>query len=184
MNISSDDRRRNTRLRIGRLCTPTPRKWPAELSEFYAYLANRHPAIDWEFVGCPPQLQAAIQSACHGQATFYEASWAARSHLWSWDAMLYHHPTLTESFGRTVAESARTGCIPIVDDRGGFSEQLQALNLRGCRSWSDFSLEIQALQDPLARNATAIRIQKLANELFSLRAFGQRVQALIHQLNS
>lgn len=182
-NATSYDRHRNTRLRIGRLCTPTVRKWPAELPEFYAYLAKLHSRIDWEFVGCPLELQPALQSACQGQAIFHEASWAARTYFWSWDAMLYHHPMLTESFGRTVAESARTGCIPIVDDRGGFSEQLQALNLRGCRSWSDFSEEVGALQDPLGRQATSIRIRELADEQFSLRAFGQRVQALIHRLN-
>ena len=183
-NPSSFDRTLNPRLKVGRLCTPTNRKWPKDLPQFYSSLAQRHSEIDWEFVGCPLALQPILLTACQGRATFHSAGWDARSLFWSWDAMLYHHPTLTESFGRTVAEAARAGCIPIVDDRGGFTEQLRSLNLCGCSSWSDFSVQLTAIQEPPLRRAISSTIQKLADEQFSIRAFGQRIQSLLPRLNS
>lgn len=184
LNPGSVDRNRNPRLKVGRLCTPSTRKWPHVLPQFYAYLTQQHPNIDWEFVGCPVSLQPALLAACQGRATFHSADWAARSLFWSWDVMLYHHPTLTESFGRTVAEAARTGCIPIVDDRGGFIEQLRTLNLRGCRSWSDFSGQLDALQERQLRQEISTSIQHQADEQFSIRAFGQRIQTLLPRLSS
>lgn len=184
LNPEAFDRTRNTRLKVGRLCTPSTRKWPKDLPQFYSYLAQRHSEVDWEFVGCPLALQPLLMAACQGRATFHAASWAARSLLWAWDAMLYHHPTLTESFGRTVAEAARTGCIPIVDDCGGFTEQLRTLELQGCRSWSDFSAQLSVIQAPQLRHSISTNIQHRADEQFSIRAFGQRIQSLLPRLSS
>ncbi len=167
------------RLRIGRICTPTLRKWPDTLPEFYSQLARRHPQVDWDFVGCPGTMQPPLLAACEGRATFLPAGWLARSHVWEWDALLYHHPSLTESFGRTVAEAARAGCIPIVDQRGGFVEQLEALGVSGCHAWPDFSHAISAITDPDTRRRTAESIRQRANEQFSLAAFGQRMHSLI-----
>lgn len=167
------------RLRIGRICTPTTRKWPDSLIEFYTQLAGQHPHVDWDFVGCPCALHSRLQTACHRRATFLAAEWSARSHVWNWDAILYHHPTLTESFGRTVADAARTGCIPIVDDRGGFTEQLAALGRRGCRTVAEFSDAIEQLSIPSNRQHESERIRHLANEYFSLASFGERLRTLI-----
>lgn len=167
------------RLRIGRICTPTARKWPDSLPAFYAQLAAQHPYVDWEFVGCPTAMQAVLLSACGGRATFHPAGWQARSHVWHWDALLYHHPTLTESFGRTVAEAARAGCIPIVDARGGFIEQCQVLGSRACRTPTEFSDAITELSDPGVRQRLSVSIQWAANEHFSLARFGIRLRSLI-----
>ena len=172
------------RLRIGRICTPTARKWPDTLPEFYTRLANQHPLVDWDFVGCPLTMQPLLHAACQGRATFHPAGWLARSHVWDWDALLYHHPTLTESFGRTVAEAARAGCIPIVDARGGFVEQVETLGGHSCETWSDFSDAIAELSHPLARQSLSESLREKANAHFSLSAFGQRLQALIGQLTS
>ena len=166
------------RLRIGRICTPTARKWPDSLPAFYSQLSAQHPHVDWEFVGCPQAMQSVLQSACCGRATFHPAGWLARSHVWNWDALLYHHPTLTESFGRTVAEAARAGCIPIVDDRGGFSEQCTILGSRGCRTSADFGIAITELSDPALRHRLSQSIQQQANEHFSLTRFGARLRSL------
>lgn len=106
----------------------------------------------------------------------------SRSRLSDWDALLYHHPDLTESFGRTVAEAARVGCIPIVDDRGGFSEQLQTLGLTGCRSVEQFSEAIDRLSCLLSRVELSRAIQKRADAEFSLRAFGHRLRTCIQDL--
>ncbi len=171
--------REERRLRIGRICTPTARKWPDSLPAFYSELATQHPHVDWEFVGCPAAMQSVLKSACGSQATFHPAGWQARSHVWHWDALLYHHPTLTESFGRTVAEAARAGCIPIVDDRGGFSEQCIILGSRGCRTSTDFGDAITELSDPDFRQRLSQSVQQRANEHFSLARFGARLRSLI-----
>ncbi len=132
---------------VGRLCTPTRRKWPVELVAFYAELAQRHPEVSWEFVGCPDTLQSPLNAACGGRAQFFPASWSARDRLWHWDALLYHHPTLTESFGRTAAEALRAGCIPIVDRRGGFIEQIAEGCGHLCTSIEEFSAALGTLDD-------------------------------------
>ncbi len=167
------------RLRIGRICTPTARKWPDSLPAFYAHLATQHPHVDWEFVGCPTAMQAQLQTACCGRATFFPAGWLARSHVWHWDALLYHHPTLTESFGRTVAEAARAGCLPIVDHRGGFIEQLEVLGGRGCHNRSEFADAIAELSDSESRQRLSESITHKAHEHFSLARFGTRLRSLI-----
>lgn len=109
---------------VGRLCTPQSRKWPPDLPDFYRTLSAQFPRVEWEFVGCPGSQRARYAAACNGRVRFLDAGWPSRAHLHSWDALLYHHPTLTESFGRTGAEALRSGCIPILDNRGGFVEQL------------------------------------------------------------
>lgn len=170
------------RLRIGRICTPSMRKWPEALLAFYAELATRHPQIDWEFIGCPVALQPRLHTACRGQARFIRPSWQARSYLWEWDALLYHHPTLTESFGRTLAEAARAGCVPIVDQRGGFVEQLEVVSGFGCRSLREFSHAIDALGEVSSRRTLSHQIQQQANTVFSLSAFSHRLSTLVDRM--
>lgn len=162
-------------LRIGRICTPSRRKWPESLVEFYAVLASRHPNVQWEFVGCPDELRSKLLMACQLRAVFQKASWGARSAFWKWDALLYHHPTLVETFGRTAAEAARAGCIPIVDDCGGFQEQLRVLGGFGCRSIQDFSAALTQLADVTTRIKLATTLQQRAEAHFSLRAFRERI---------
>ena len=176
--------RGSDRLRIGRICTPSLRKWPDTLPVFYSHLASRHPQVDWEFVGCPISMQSPLQAACRGQATFYASGWNARSLLWDWDALLYHHPSLTESFGRTLAEAARAGCVPIVDQRGGFSEQLDIISGMGCRTLAEFSDSISALSDPEARRCLSQQVQSQANSTFSIEAFGRRMSLVVERLAS
>lgn len=170
------------RLRLGRICTPSIRKWPESLLEFYAELASRHPQVDWEFIGCPVVLQPRLLSACRGQAKFILPSWQARSYLWEWDALLYHHPTLTESFGRTLAEAARAGCVPIVDQRGGFVEQLEVVTGMGCRTWMEFSNAITVLGDVSVRRSLSQHVRQQASTAFSLAAFGRRFSDLVDRM--
>jgi len=170
------------RFRIGRICTPSNRKWPDSLPAFYSQLAKQHVDVDWDFVGCPSAMQPCLQSACQGRATFLPAGWLARSHLWDWDAFLYHHPTLTESFGRTLAEAARVGCIPIVDQRGGFAEQLAVVGGRGCRHEAEFSDAISELSDPESRLRLSEHVHRQANQMFSISAFSQRLGSLIARI--
>jgi glycosyltransferase involved in cell wall biosynthesis len=160
---------------IGRICTPQRRKWPDGIVEFYAGLANRFPNVQWEFVGCPPKLQPSLRDACGGKDFFLSASWTARSRLWHWDAMLYHHPTLTERFGRTVAESMRAGCVPIVDDTGGFREQVPEGCGYLCKKESDFSHALDQLMSPAHRWRISRDCRVHADEQFSLALFGKEI---------
>lgn len=110
---------------IGRLCTPTNRKWPTEeVLRFYCGLSDEFPQVWWAFVGCPQPMQAALSEACGGKAFFHPAGWFARGWLRVWDYMLYHNPRVPETFGRTCAEAMLAGCFPIVDPLGGFREQV------------------------------------------------------------
>lgn len=166
------DRRPSTGpLVIGRLCTPQPQKWPAAVVPFYRSLAARCPDVCWEFVGCPATRHAELSAACGGRAVFLPASWQARCHLWRWDVLLYHNAAVTESFGRTVAEAMRAGCIPVVDDRGGFTEQIPADGGFLCRSPADFAAAVHRLHDPAERRHRSRAGQIHADQRFSLTRF-------------
>lgn len=169
--LDGERRSLRERMRVGRLCTPTARKWPEEIVGFYRRLAQRCPEVDWEFVGCPPEMQGRLNESCAGRATFIPASWCARSRLRTWDALLYHHPQLTESFGRTAAESMRAGCIPIVDCRGGFAEQIAAGTGFLCEHEDEFSAALQSLSDPGVRLKMSRAALTHADEAFSLQRF-------------
>lgn len=167
---------------IGRLCTPQPRKWPAEIIPFYADLSQQFPGVRWEFVGCPRSLEPPLQEACQGRATFLAAGWEARRHFHRWHALLYHHPSLTESFGRTVAEAMLAGCLPIVDARGGFLEQIrQGETGFLCHSPADFSSALEELSPP--RRWTMSRSARQSAEAqFSLQTFAREFRLLLKSL--
>ncbi len=162
---------------IGRICTPQAKKWPALLVPFYRCLAERFPTVRWEFVGCPLDLQAALALACGGRVRYWTAGWDRRSLLTTWDALLHHQPDLPESFGRTVAEGMRVGCVPIVDAQGGFVEQLDAGGGFLCREVEDFSAAIDALQSPQRLRDVARTATGLANERWSLDRFARNLLA-------
>lgn len=160
---------------IGRINTPVARKWPADLIPFYAGLAARIPAATWEFVGAPPAMQNALATACRGRAVFHPAGWQARQHLGRWDVLLYHHPSLMESFGRTVAEAQRAGCVPVVDNQGGFVEQIESGTTGWlCDSEDNFAAALELLRDPVIRWRVAERGREAADDRCSLRRFAER----------
>jgi len=168
-----------TPLTVGRICTPTSQKWPAELVPFYSRLAADHSDIRWEFVGCPTNLQPALNTACNGRAIFHNATWQARQLFCHWNLFLYHHPTLAESFGRTVAEAMRSGCIPIVDNRGGFKEQITRESGCLCNSTDDFSRALSRLRNSEMRSAMSQACQQHADSTFSLATFRQNLLTLL-----
>lgn len=170
-----ESRRLRSSLVVGRICTPSSRKWPSELIPFYRELSDRHPDVRWEFVGCPAELQAKLSEAVRGRATFLPASFAVRSRYWNWDVLLYHHPTLTETFGRTVAEAMRAECVPVVDNRGGFREQIAAGTGFLCRDVTEFWEALSRLEDPGERHRRARHCRAHADEHFSLERFRKRL---------
>ncbi|QDT52167.1 Glycosyl transferases group 1 [Caulifigura coniformis] len=163
---------------VGRICTPTTAKWPASLTDFYADLAARLPWVWWEFVGCPAEFEPALHGSCNGRAAFHPAGWSARSHLARWDALLYHHPSMTESFGRVVAEAMRAGCVPIVDARGGFLEQVTPASGEVCASTTEFAEALGRLSEDGRRLAMAAEARRRGDELFSLASFRERLLRL------
>jgi len=164
---------------VGRLCTPTERKWTPEIVPLYRRLSARHRTIEWEFVGCPAPLVAPLSAACGGRATFHPSGANARRHLSRWDALLYHNPTLTESFGRTAAEAMRAGCVPIVDDRGGFREQITPATGFLCRSADDFAAALSALGSPGRRRQMSRAARCHADRRWSGAAFADRFLRLL-----
>jgi hypothetical protein len=162
---------------LGRLCTPIAQKWPSAAAEHCAALTAAAPHVRWEFVGCPESLQAEWSRAVAGRCRFFPASWSARSRYWRWDALLYHNPQVTESFGRTVAEAMRAGCVPIVDDRGGFIEQLADGGGALCRTLDDFLAAVERLHDPVQRTAWSATARTIADERWSLARFAQDLLA-------
>lgn len=168
-------------LRIGRICTPISKKWPRDLLPLYARLASQFPNVTWEFIGCPSEMQSRLLESCRGRAMFQPASWSARSRFWNWDAMLYHNPHVTESFGRTVAEAMRAGCVPIVDNRGGFREQVAAGCGFLCETLDDFAAAVSQLHSPSTQIEMSRRCRGHADERFSLATFRERLLAVFHR---
>lgn len=181
LDAGADRRHFDDELRIGRICTPTHRKWPDALIPFYRELSRRFPDVWWEFVGAPGKLQPQLTDACRGRVRFHPANWQARSHLQRWHALLYHHPNLTETFGRTVAEAMRAGCVPIVDDRGGFREQVDSgVNGFLAQERGQFMEGIAAVHDPSFRWHLSRQARARADTRFSLRTFADRLKQILH----
>ncbi len=165
----------------GRICTPVDRKWPRELLSFYDRLAKVHPQIDWAFVGCPKSLEHPLREACRGRAAFHRAEFHARRLLRGWHALVYHHPSLTETFGRTVAEAMHCGCVPVVDDKGGFREQIIAGAGYLCGDEGEFAVALEELLIPENWISQSQNCQSHADEHFSIRSFRQRLLAQLVQ---
>ncbi|WP_437204922.1 glycosyltransferase family 4 protein [Planctomicrobium sp. SH664] len=165
---------------IGRMCTPILKKWPLEIIKDYRQWANEHPRVFWEFVGAPEALRPQLSAACQERVRFWPAEWSARQHLHRWHALLYHHPTLTESFGRTCAEAMRSGCVPIVDARGGFLEQVESGESGFlCRATAEFSAAIKALCDPALRWTISRKAKAAADSRCSYAAFRQQLDEIL-----
>ncbi|MBX3450374.1 MAG: glycosyltransferase [Planctomycetaceae bacterium] len=157
---------------VGRLCTPTVAKWPREALELTAGLARQFPGVRWELVGCPNGQRTAWNEATQGRVAFWEAAWEARRHFWRWHALVYHNPAITETFGRTVAEAMRAGCVPIVDDRGGFREQVEPETGVLCRTDGEFAEALGRLQSRDDWRVMSDTAMQRANERFGLERFG------------
>jgi glycosyltransferase involved in cell wall biosynthesis len=164
---------------VGRICTPTARKWPEWQIPLYARWAAEFPEIYWEFVGCPHSQQAQLQQACRGRVNFHSASWQARGLLQHWDVLLYHQPALPESFGRVVAEALRAGCVPVVDDLGGFREIVTSTTGFLCRSETEFTAALAELHNPTTRRTYSRAARAQGDELYSLARFQQQLLPLL-----
>lgn len=158
---------------VGRICTPQARKWPPNVVPFYAELARRLPHVTWEFVGCPELLRGPLQTACRRRAAFHPAGWRQRSLMAGWDVLLYSNPSLPESFGRTVAEAMRVGCVPVVDRLGGFVEQVPDNVGFLCTGIDEFAAAVTRLSDITFRRRMSERGMIHANAHFSLNRFAR-----------
>lgn len=171
----TDDRALRDELRIGRLCTPRDTKWPADTPSLFDDLARAVPSARFEFVGCPSSMQPRLQQATRGRCCFVPASWQARERLVDWDLLVYSNRQLAESFGRTVAEAMRAGCVPVVDNQGGFVEQLRNGGGFLCGHTSDFVAAVRQMSDPFERRTISRQAVAKGEECFSLAAFRDRL---------
>ncbi|MCC7422014.1 MAG: glycosyltransferase, partial [Planctomycetaceae bacterium] len=114
------------RITLGRMSTAANKsKWEGAEAFYESLSLVMRSNYELEFVGAPESFEAnARQTFTLGRGSFHPASVAARRLLWTWAGMLYSSP-VEESYGRTVCESQRAGCIPIVDRKGGFIEQIR-----------------------------------------------------------
>ncbi len=167
--------RDQNRFVVGRICTPVDRKWPRELLGFYEQLAKAHPRIEWEFVGCPQSLELPLREACCGRVVFHRAEFHARRLMRTWHGLVYHHPSLSETFGRTVAEAMRCGCVPVVNDLGGFREQIIPDAGYLCEDVDAFAVALGELLIPERWISQSQNCQSHADEHFSIRSFRQRL---------
>ncbi|MEZ5943689.1 MAG: glycosyltransferase family 4 protein [Planctomycetaceae bacterium] len=169
----TEARHLRTSLKVGRICTPTARKWPPGLIDFYARATERFPEIDWEFVGTPEQLKDELRQVCRQRIEFIDPGWHVRTYLWDWDVMLNRQPQLPESFGRTAADAMRAGCIPVVDNQGGFPEQVNSDVGYLCSNDKEFLNALADLHHPDRRYQMSSHAQEYANANFSLSRFRQ-----------
>lgn len=176
-SVQPDTRALGERFVVGRICTPTARKWPGHLPDFYEALATRHPDLDWEFVGCPPAMQARMTEAVRGRCRFHPAEWQARRHLQRWHVLLYHQPDLPETFGRTCAEAMRQGTVPVVDALGGFVEQLPAGTGVLCTNEKAFGDALEELKNLEEWPVRSRACREVGEADFSLKAFRVRLLA-------
>ena len=175
------DARRPETLTIGRLCTPHPNKWPPSLLGFYATLAGCHAGVLWEFVGCPGEMRDSLTKACHGRARFHDPSRWARSLLWNWHAMIYTGGA--ETYGRTACEAQQAGCVPIVDDDGGFIEQVrEGVDGFLCDSPEEFCEAVGSLVDPDVRLRMSVSANDAGSSRGSMRRWASEFRGSIQEV--
>ena len=158
--IDRSDRSETCKLVIGKLCTPHSSKWDADDTvPFYGFLRDQHPDVHWEFVGCTSvELQQKLIERLGDSCTFHPASYTARSLMHTWDALVYYNPKVPESYGRTVCEAQRCGCISIVTNSGGFKEQItNGLDGYLCTEHEEFSSAIRYIKNDALRSEVAMQ---------------------------
>lgn len=99
-----------------RICTPTQRKWNAK--DWRPFVDQVVKKYSMTLIGFPENCSA--PEGCETEP----ASLIARSSFWMHRFLLYTS-SLPETYGRTVKEAQRCGCVPIVSDMGGFVEQIE-----------------------------------------------------------
>lgn len=82
---------------------------------------------------------------------------------------------IPESFGRTVAEAMRTGCVPIVDANGGFVEQVPPNTGFLSDKPMEFAAAIKRIQSVREREDISRNARIHADAAFSLAAFRVRL---------
>jgi len=116
-------------MKIARFCTPSPEKWKIEqVCELYSEAFSQFGSTcEFHFVGPSPRHSAMIEEIADdlkASVVSCDASTAMRSKLREWDVLLYSSDVV-ETYGRTVCEAQMCGCVPIVDNKGGFVEQIK-----------------------------------------------------------
>lgn len=109
---------------IGRHSRPERHKWPATRDDLLrVYPAD--PSIAVRLLGGGPELEALVGAYPDNWTVFPFNALDPRDFLRTVDFFVYyHHPDWVEAFGRTIAEAAASGAVPIVPEhfRDTFAE--------------------------------------------------------------
>lgn len=133
---------------VGRICTPNAGKWKSDdVLPVYRILSETHPELTYEFVGAPESIQSELWDLFGERVSFVDPSWKARERFNAWDMMLYS-TSVSETYGRTVCEAQRAGCVPIVTKLGGFIEQIKhGVDGFLCESIGDFDRAVTSVMN-------------------------------------
>ena len=114
-------------------------------------------------------------------AVFHEAGLAARGHLRRWHAMLYH-TEVTHAYGRTVCEAQQAGCVPVVDRRGGFVEQIDSGRTGYlCETVDDFAAALGELREAERRRRLTLAARQAGGRRGSLALWRRRFLQLCRE---
>lgn len=110
---------------IGRICTPSARKW--RLSDwtdvFAAVDADNRYLKSFHLIGATGEAIEWVHENIKSPVFVSNASPDARGFMSYWDVLL-NPTTIPESYGRVINESRRVGCVPVVSRIAGFVEQI------------------------------------------------------------
>ena len=160
---------------IGRLCTPTKEKWV--LDEFLPHLVacKGIPGVWFDLVGCPEAIKSTVQTSLDHKVSFFPCSFSARSLLHTWDCLVYT-ASQHETFGRTVREAQRCGCVPVVSNHSGLAEQVRDGHGFAVSSPQDvYNAVIRSKEDPGLKS----RCRDYGDQMGSLENWAHKFEAAI-----
>lgn len=160
---------------IGRLCTPTKEKWV--LDEFLPHLVacKNIPGVWFDLVGCPEAIKSTVQTSLDHKVSFFPCSFSARSLFHTWGCMVYT-ASQHETFGRTVREAQRCGCVPIVSNHSGLAEQVRDGHGFAVSSPQDvYNAVIRSKEDPSLKS----RCRDYGDQMGSLENWAKKFEAAI-----
>ncbi len=162
---------------VGRICTPHAGKWKEQdVLPVYRHLKETQPDLTYEFVGAPESIQGELWDLFGERVSFLRPSWKARERFNAWDMMIYS-TSVTETYGRTVCEAQRAGCVPIVSRLGGFIEQVRhGVDGYLCDNVSDFS---RAVISVLSGRIDRGRMIERGDARGSMRVFRDKILATL-----
>ena len=107
---------------VGRICTPTPKKWrEADVLPAIESLLKTEPDVRVHLVGAPDSIGNLLCE--EPRVKLSKPSLQAQGYMQKWHCLL-NLSSVPETFGRTCREAQRRGCVPVVMAGSGYDEQV------------------------------------------------------------